>query len=293
MKKISLAENGSLISPIVAGVMKWGKWGAALDVTQMANLISGSVELGVTTFDHADIYGGYTTEEEFGNAFIETRIPRESVQLITKCGIKYRCDQRPNYKIKSYDHSAAHIKNSVENSLKNLNTDYIDLLLIHRPGPLMDPVEIAECIHELKQSGKIHFFGVSNFTPSQMSLFRREIEISTNQIEVSLKHLNPFTDGTLDYCFEHKIRPMAWSPLGGGKWMSENAAKFSEIANELNTTLDILCYAFLLHHPARIIPVIGTSKLDRIRLAIKALELKLSDEQWYELYTYSSGENLP
>lgn len=282
-----------MISPIVAGVMKWGKWGALLNKEEMANLIIGAVESEVTTFDHADIYGGYTTEEEFGNAFKETNIPRESVQFITKCGIKYKCDRRPNYRIKSYDHSAKHIIESVDNSLKNLKTDYIDLLLIHRPGPLMDPVEIAECIKALKKAGKVLHFGVSNFTPSQMSLIRREIEIETNQIEVSLKHMTPFTDGTLDYCLEHQIQPMAWSPLGGGKWLTEISPKLSAISNELKVSVDILCYAFLLHHPAGIIPVIGTSKLDRIRLACKALDLHLSDELWYELYIKTKGENLP
>lgn len=198
-------------SPIIAGTMNWGVWKAAFTTTQMAELINACLENGISTFDHADIYGGYTTEAEFGMALAQSGIARESIQLISKCGIQHTLGSRGN-KVKHYDYSKEYIIWSAENSLRHLQTDYLDLLLLHRPSPLMHPDEIAEAVTRLKSDGKIKSFGLSNFTNSQTELIRSRVDVSVNQIEFSATAYQPMLDGSLDYMIMHKIKPLAWSP---------------------------------------------------------------------------------
>ena len=200
-------------SRIISGTMTWGAWGSKFSIKQMQVLIEEAVGLGIYTFDHADIYGDYSTEQEFGKAFKESTIPRENVQFITKCGIQMPCEARP-LNVKYYDLSGAHIRMSVENSLKKLNTDYIDVLLLHRPSPLMDPSIIASEIQKLQKEGKVKQLGVSNFTSSQMQLIQKEVLLSWNQIECSLTHEISMFDGTLDFMKFKDIGAMAWNPLG-------------------------------------------------------------------------------
>ncbi|HEY0091918.1 MAG TPA: aldo/keto reductase, partial [Flavobacterium sp.] len=194
------------LSKIIAGTMTWGSWGKNLDSTEMATLINVCLESKINSFDHADIYGGYTTEAAFGMAFRESGVSRTEIKLISKCGIQYPSEAR-SLGVKHYDYSQSYIIWSVENSLRNLRTDYLDLLLLHRPSPLMVADEIAAAIEQLKSEGKIREFGVSNFTPSQTDLIKSKIHISYNQIQFSLTHPEAMTDGSLDHMQMNGIRP--------------------------------------------------------------------------------------
>ncbi len=213
-------------SRIISGTMTWGAWGAQMSTSQMQAQIEKYFALGITTFDHADIYGGYTTEAEFGAGFAQSNVAREEVQFITKCGIQMPCQAR-SLPVKHYDYSAQHIQKSVENSLSALNTDYIDLLLLHRPSPLLDVEIVTETIQKLQHQGKIKAFGVSNFTPSQIALLEKEIKVSWNQIECSLTHEIPMFDGTLDFMATQSIGAMSWSPLGS--YFKENNSQTARI----------------------------------------------------------------
>jgi predicted oxidoreductase len=300
--KTKLTEKGPLLSRIIFGTMKWGEWGANLTPKEMLSLIHQSHDLGVTTFDHADIYGHYTTEETFGKALASNPSLRQNIQLITKCGIRLLTPNRPFNKVHSYDTSRKHIILSLENSLRELRTDYIDLLLIHRPSPLMDPDEIAEAFTTLKEGGKVLHFGVSNFTPSQFEMLNSRIPLVTNQVEASILHLNPFLDGTFDQCLQHKISPMVWSPLGGGKVFTdledEQVIRIREVCEKIgkkhgNYQIDQVLIAWLLKHPSGILPVLGTSKISRIKDAIEALTLELTTEDWFEIWVASTGYPIP
>lgn len=284
-------------SKIIAGTMTWGQWGKQLSKAKMQDLISHCLDLEITTFDHADIYGAYTTEEEFGTAMADLQLERNSYELITKCGIQYQSDNRNN-KVKHYDYSKDYIIWSVNQSLKHLKTDYIDCLLLHRPSPLMDGDEIAEAITTLKKDGKIKCFGVSNFTQSQMDLIGLRIDIEVNQIECSLTQYNSLFDGTLDYMTLNGIKAMAWSPLGGiFKQANEQNDRIEEVMTDLtkkyNSSIDQLALAWLLRHPAQISPVIGTTDPNRIKLAKEALSITLELEDWFLLLVASQGHKVP
>lgn len=299
--KIKIAPNGPTFSRLIFGTMRLGVWGANMNTADYEKITQKSIELGITTFDHADIYGHYTTEGEFGKVLKQQPSLRQKMEIITKCGINLTTPNRPNFKIKSYDTSKAHILQSTENSLKELGTDYLDLLLIHRPSPLMQPDEIAEAFTELQAQGKVRYFGVSNFTPSQFSMLNSRFELVTNQIEVSINHLAPMTDGTLDQCMEKRIKPMAWSPLGGGKVFTDledtQVQRIRKVGLELMekhgaTGLDEILLAWLLKHPAGILPVLGTTKIARLETAVNALKIKLTDEEWFELLEASVGSEV-
>lgn len=289
------------LSPVIAGCMKWGQWGVKYSTAQYLQLIDGCVAANITSFDHADIYGDYTVEEEFGNALKQKPHLRQQMQLITKCGIRRLTPNRPEHKIHSYDTSKEHIIQSVERSLKNLNTDYIDLLFIHRPDPLMNPAEIAEAFSQLKKDGKVLHFGVSNFTPSQMDMMVTAFNVEYNQLEVSVLHLDPFHDGSLDKCIEHAIRPMSWGPLGSGKLYGaegdERNIRILAVANLLaekyNAAVDQILLAFLFKHPSRIIPVIGSTKIERLKTAYASSKINIEREEWFMLWRASKGHEIP
>lgn len=280
-------------SDMIAGCMSWGKWGKQFSKQEMIAQIQLTLEAGITTFDHADIYGDYTTEQEFGSAFVQSGIKRESIQLISKCGIQLVGKTRKT-KTKHYNTSKEYIVWSVEQSLKNLQTDYLDLLLIHRPSPLMDPNEISEAIHTLKESGKILDFGVSNFTPSQLLLVENKTPVSVNQIEFSLTQHQAIYQGTLDQLFVKKIRPMSWSPLGNyfkeKNKTNERIRKVMEkLTKKYHATEDQLLLAWILNHPSRVIPVLGTTKKNRLEKAVQSLNIKLELEDWFDLLEKSQG----
>lgn len=299
--KVNLTTEGPQLSRIIAGVMNWGVWGAQLSEQDMSKLIVDCCAMGVTTFDHADIYGMYTTEGEFGKAFQMTGLNREDVQYITKCGICLPSDTFPSFNIKSYNTTKEHIIQSVERSLSELKTDYIDVLLIHRPSPLLDPKIVADAIHQLKSEGKILHFGVSNFTPMQLDMLASYCPIVTNQVEASVMATDVFLDGTLDHALQHRYLPMAWSPLGGGSLFSSTSeydlvskrGRLLTVCDKLGLELDDLCYAFLLHHPSRILPITGSSKIDRIKKAVSGMEIELSNQDWFMIWEACLGNEVP
>lgn len=277
--------------------MSWGIWGKKLTTKVQAEMIQFCAENENTTFDHADLYGDYTTETDFGKAFVESGIKREEILLITKCGIQ-NPGQTRNNKVKHYNYSKEYIIWSAEASLKNLKTDYLDTFLLHRPSPLMQPDEIAEAITILQKSGKIKEFGVSNFTPSQVNLIDAKIPISVNQIEFSLTQHTAMQNGSLDQMLQKEIQPMSWSPLGSVfKVENEQTIRIKPVLKRLSTKYtvseDAILLAFILKHPAKVSPVIGTTNKDRILNANKALQVDLELEDWFELLVASRGQEVP
>ena len=283
-------------SRLIAGTMTWGLWGKKFSKKDMEATIRHCISCGITTFDHADLYGGYTTEADFGKAFETSGIERESIQLITKCGIQDLSGNRAN-KVKHYDYSKAYIIKSAEASLKHLKTDYLDVFLLHRPSPLMVAEDIAEAITRLKKEGKIKHFGVSNFTPSQMELLGLRTDIDINQIEFSLTQPKAMYDGTLDYMMTCGIVPMAWSPLGSVfKADTEQTRRIHKqlglFLEKYNATEDQLLLAWILKHPAGIHPVVGTTTKERLKLAAEAVQINLEDEDWFLILQASRGHEV-
>jgi predicted oxidoreductase len=284
-------------SRIIAGAMTWGIWGKQFSAGEMSNRMHQCLDLGITSFDHADIYGGYTTEADFGRAFRESGITREKLQFISKCGIQYVCEKRDN-KIKHYNYERDYIIWSAEESLRNLKTDYLDLFLLHRPSPLMQPEEIAGAIGQLKKDGKIRHFGVSNFTPTQVALIASALPVEANQVEISLTSDGAMYDGTLDDCMINRRIAMAWSPLGSYfRKEGEQQKRIWEVLEKFKakykaTELQLLL-AWLLKHPARICPVIGTTDSTRIKESADALSIELELEDWFELTTAARGHKVP
>jgi predicted oxidoreductase len=284
-------------SKIIAGTMTWGVWGKNCSTPQMIELMNLCLESGISTFDHADIYGGYTTEEAFGKAFGESQIDRKDIQLISKCGIQMMSEKRSNT-IKHYEYSKEYIIASAEQSLKNLQTDYLDLLLLHRPSPLMQVDEIAEAVEKLKIDGKILDFGVSNFTPSQSDLIETKTKINYNQIEFSITHLEPMIGGSLDHMQTNRITPMCWSPLGTVfRKDNEQSERIQKVANELaskyDVSNDIILLAWILKHPAGILPVCGTSDKNRLTRLMHATTIEMELQDWFLLWTASTGNPVP
>lgn len=283
--------------PIV-GCMRWGIWGENFTTSQYEQKINQCLEIGLDIFDHADIYGHYTTEAEFGNALKGNTNLRSQIKIITKCGINMLTPNRPQHAIKSYDTSAAHITKSVEQSLQNFHTDYIDTLLIHRPDILIDVEEVGATIAALKKAGKIKSFGVSNFTTSQVALLQKYIPVEHHQVEISVTNLNAFENGILDQCQLEKIEAQSWSPMGNGIF-TENTDQHSRIlaqadslSKEYECSINQILLAFIYAHPSQIVPVIGTTKFERISEAKKAMEIELKREDFYKLWTASTGKEV-
>ena len=281
------------MSDIVVGTMRWGIWDANFKTSDYQRMIEKSLELGFTTFDHADIYGDHTTEIEFGEVLKSNTELREQMEIVTKCGILRVCDNKPQHYIKAYDSSKEHILQSAEDSLRQLGTDYIDVLLLHRPDFLMNPDEIGEAFELLYRSGKVRSFGVSNFTKSQVEMLSESVPVGTHQLEISVKALQAFSDGTLDQCTKDGIVPMAWSPLGGGDLPKALVEELKKWADEFGTTPQVIALAWLMQHPAGILPVIGTTKEDHLVKSKEALSIKLDRQQWYSIYQASTGVRIP
>jgi predicted oxidoreductase len=285
------------ISPIIAGAMNWGIWDKNLNTKEMENMIHLCVENKITTFDHADIYGDYTTEADFGKALVSSKIDRTKIQLISKCGIQMVTKNRNN-SIKHYEYSKDYIIWSVENSLKNLATDYLDVLLLHRPSPLMQADEIAEAVAKLKAEGKIVDFGLSNFTASQTELIRQKTKVCFNQIQFSATHHEAMLDGSLDYMQTHGIRPMSWNPLGSVfREDNEQTRRMKKLLAQLvakyGVGSDTILLSWILQHPAQVIPIAGTVNVARIQALMKATELPLEKEDWFAIWSGSMGKNVP
>ena len=276
--------------------MTWGKWGKKLSTAKMVSLMEHCLEQRITSFDHADIYGDYTTESQFGSAFVESGIAREQIQLISKCGIQFEVEGRTN-RVKHYDYGKAYIIESAERSLKMLRTDYLDLFLLHRPSPLMHPGEIAEAVGHLKESGKIKQFGVSNFTPSQIRLLEKELPVQGNQVEFSLTSNSVMNDGTLDDCLLHDRLAMSWSPLGVYFREDTEANKrirtvLADLTKKYGATEDQLLLAWILRHPSKIHPVVGTATPQRLTLAMQAIQFEMELQDWFLLLEANEGHEV-
>ena len=289
-------KNTPTYSKIIAGTMTWGKWGKRLSTDEMIGLMNHCFDIGITTFDHADIYGDYTNEEDFGTAFMKSGLKRENIQLISKCGIQFKEEARDN-KVKHYNYEERYIIWSVEQSLKKLKTEYFDMFLLHRPSPLMDQHEISKAVEKLKRDGKIRQFGVSNFTPSQIALLETAVRVEGNQVECSLTHNEVMEDGTLDDCIIKERMAMAWSPLGTYFRKSSDQSKRIQKVMDLLTdkykaTEDQLLLSWIMKHPANIFPVVGTATPERLSLAMKAVDISLELEDWFLLLEASNGEEV-
>ena len=298
--KLALNDNLSL-SRIIHGYWRLRDWN--LSDQELLKLIEQVLELGITSFDHADIYGNYTCEAYFGRALALKPSLRDEMELISKCGIRLNTEANPELDVKIYDYSFNYIIQQAEASLKHLGTDRLDLLLLHRPAPFFNPEEVAKAFDKLKQSGKVLNFGVSNFTPMQFDSLQSHLDmpLATNQVEISVSCLEHFENENMEFLQKHKIKPMAWSPLAGGGLFKPQSDKehrlhsvLKEIAAALNVeSIDQVMYAWLLKHPAGIMPIVGSQHINRIKSAVDALEVEMSLEQWYKIYIASKGEELP
>ena len=290
----------NLMSQFALGFWRAKDWNYSSQ--QILDLVKQSIELGISTIDHADIYGKFSCEEIFGEALKLEPSIRHKIQLVTKCGIKFQAPKFPEYTMHIYDTSKEHIIKSAENSLKNLSTDYIDILLIHRPDPLMNADEISEAFYQLKKDGKVLNFGVSNFLQDQFNLLqsRLDFKLVTNQIEVSVLCTEHFDNNNIYFLQEKRIQPMVWSPFAGGRIFYENSEKANRVRNVLfelaykyQVEIDAIAAAWLLTHPINFVVVLGTGKIERIKKAIKARDFKLTKEEWFKIWTASKGEDIP
>jgi predicted oxidoreductase len=296
MERINLTSDVSL-SRLIYGMWRIGD-DADTSTSHVQAKIESCLSQGITTMDQADIYGGYEAEEILGNALKSTDL-RDKIEIVTKCDIVAPAGRYSEARVKYYNTSHAHLMASVEHSLRLMGTDYIDLLLIHRPDPLMDAEETGTALDEIVASGKARSVGVSNFKLHDWTLLQSAMKtpLVTNQIELSLLAHDGFTNGDVAYLQERNIAPMAWSPLGGGSLFSQDnkdlldALKVIGEANGVDETA--VAVAWLLAHPARIMPVMGTNSLDRIGKISDALKVKMDRETWFELYTAALGNEVP
>ena len=286
------------LSPVIAGCWRMSEWNWT--PAERLRWIEQCLDRGVTTFDHADIYGGYTVEALFGEALALAPHLRERMQIVSKCGIKLVHPNRPAHRIKSYDTSAAHLIASVDNSLRALKTDRLDLLLIHRPDPLLNPAELGGAVAKLKAAGKIRDFGVSNFTMSQFAMLNQWVPLATNQIELHPLHRAPLHDGTLDQLMALDLRPMVWSPLAGGRLFTGDApdalrvrAVLQDIAAHHGVSAATIAYAWLLRHPSQPSPIVGSRRIEALDEALAACELTLDAEHWHAIWSAGEGAEVP
>lgn len=295
MERVHLVDDLQF-SRIIHGQWRLADW--ELSDQQVLHLVEQCLDLGITTIDTADIYGQYECESLFGKALSLKPEIREKLEIVTKCGIKLT--SKEDVSLNHYDSSKKHIIESVHSSLKNMNIEYIDVLLIHRPDVLMNPSEVADAFSLLKQQGKVRHFGVSNYSPSQVTMLQSYLDMPliTNQVELSVLERGQFENGTIDQAIERKMAPMAWSPLAGGSIFTSNDEKVVRVRTTLEkmtvemgaTSIDQVMYAWLLKHPANIMPIVGSGKIERIRNAVDALKLTMTREQWYELWVASRGK---
>ncbi len=300
MEKIKLSSTLD-VSRFALGFWRLKDW--KMSSSELLHFVESVLDTGISTFDHADIYGDYSCEALFGEVLKQQSALRHKMQLITKCGIKLPSSKFPERRINYYDTSHAHIVKSVEQSLKNLHTDYLDLLLIHRPDPLMNPAETARAFEELHKSGKVLHFGVSNFLSADMEMLQAHLNLPlvTNQVEISPLQPEHFQNGNMAYFLQKGIHPMAWSPLAQGKLFhgnDESSKRMNKMLKEIacrhgTENLSAVALAWLLKHPTGIIPVLGTGKLYRIQEALEAFDISLSTEEWFEVYVAGRGCRMP
>lgn len=296
--RLQIAPNGPEFSRIVLGLWRLSSW--QMSPAQRATFLQAALELGITTIDQADIYGDYTSETLLGEAFAHSPGLRQHFQIVTKCGIQFPAALRPAQTSHIYNTTAQHIIASAENSLRSMQIDAIDLLLIHRPDPLMDADEMAEAFSHLHASGKVKYFGVSNFTNTQFELLHSRYPLVTNQVECSLMQMAPIYDGSFDLCQRLRIAPMIWSALAGGALFSdvgENAqairACLEGIAQQLDVSASCVALAWILNLPSRPLVLTGSSRISVLTEAVQATQLRLSREHWFDLWRAAKGFDIP
>ena len=286
-------------SRLAQGYWRLAEWG--MSDQELVRFIEQGIEAGITTVDHADIYGDYLCETLFGKALALKPSLRDKLQVITKCGIMLPSKQRPEITSHRYDQSTGHIIQSVDHSLSNLQVESIEMLLLHRPSPLMDPDHIAEAFEHLYTVGKVKHFGVSNFSAQQFDLLqsRLDMPLLVNQVELSPLELKHFKDGTLEHAQQHAVTPMAWSPFAGGDLFKLEGINptlhqaMSVVAEAHQASLDQIALAWLLRHPSGIVPVLGSGQIERVQSAQKALLITLTDDEWFAIWVASQGHPVP
>jgi predicted oxidoreductase len=295
MEKIYLSDSGPKVSPAIYGFYRWS--GSYVNENKMEKIVRLCLDLGINTFDHGDTYGDYQCEEIFGNVSKSIGIKRENIVLFTKCGLNLPHPSHPEYRVKHYDTSREHIISSVENSLKNLRTDYIDVFLLNQLDPLSNLEETALALQKLKETGKIKNVGVVNFSVFQHQLLSSylRIPIVTNHIELNLLNTTAFDNGQVDYIKQKYMRPLATSPLAEGMIANSNEkiplrlrGKLEEFASKYNSHFESIAIAWLAKLGA--LPLIGTTDEDRIKNIAAAFKINLDRQDWYELYAVSRGE---
>jgi len=295
--KITIAAGGPTFSRLAQGL--GSIWRKIPDARDMRDYLAACLDEGITTLDNSDIYGGGLAETLLGEALAPGPSLRERLQLVTKCDIVGKTATTVHH----YDTGKEHIVFSAEQSLHRLRTDRIDVLLLHRWDPLMDADEVAEAYTDLKASGKVLHFGVSNHTPPQFELLasRLSFPLVTNEVEFSVLNMQASFDGTLDQCQRLRISPMAWGPLGGGKLFTsdtEQAVRVRQALREVGdmqggASLDQVALAWILRHPAKIVPILGTGQQSEMKSAVKAAALELNRDQWFRIWTASQGHDVP
>lgn len=295
MDRVTLSDQLEF-SRIVYGMWRLGD-DTDTSPAQVERKIQSCLDQGITTFDQADIYGDYGAEAVLGAALRANPALRDQMEIVTKCDIVAPCGRYADAPVKYYDTSRAHIVKSVETSLQEMAIDHIDLLLIHRPDPMMDHMETGAALDEVVDSGKVRAVGVSNFRPWDWELLQSgmKTQLVTNQIELSLGEISPFTNGDLAFHQRQDHALMAWSPLGGGSLMQADSP-VSKVADEIAAQFGVdraaVAVAFLLAHPAKILPVMGTNNLDRIAQISDALKVKLDRVSWFRLYEAALGREV-
>jgi predicted oxidoreductase len=302
MKRLRLAPDGPEVSRLAYGVWRLGDDPEGADVARIRAKMDVCLENGITTFDHADIYGLYTCEGLFGRALAEAPELRGGMEIITKCGINVPCENRPGVRVAHYDATTAAIQRCVDRSLRELHTDYVDVLLIHRPDWLTSAEETARGLERVVEAGKVRHVGVSNYSVHQFALLAGFLRrpLVTNQVEVNLLHTDAIYDGTLDQCQGRGAHPMAWSPLAGGRLMTGDGeaavrtrSALMRIAAEYGVSAEALALVWVAALPSQPQVVIGTNRLERIREAAASERITLDRQHWYELWEAAKGRKIP
>lgn len=300
MRTVTMGQSDIQLSRLIYGVWRLSE-AKDTSVKHVREKVDLCLEQGITTFDHADIYGDYECEKLFGKVLAQDPALRTKMQLISKCDIALLSEKFPDRRVKFYDTSAGYINASVDQSLQNLSTDHLDVLLIHRPDPLMNAAETGAALDALIDSGKVRTVGVSNFGVWDWRLLQANMRhpLVANQVEISLLQRDTFTDGTLSAMQLDKLTPMAWSPLAGGDLFADSpqtrrlAPLFARLAEQQGASADHVALAWLLAHPANIMPIVGTNNVSRIK-ALSAVEnIQIDRETWFELWTAAAGHEVP
>jgi predicted oxidoreductase len=295
--RITTRKDGLALSRVIAGMWRLGEWD--MSVQQRIAFIEECIAIGVTSFDHADIYGNYSVEGLFGEALRAQPSLRGRMEIVSKCGIKLVSPARPAHTIQHYDTSLEHIVASCEESLRQLDTDYLDLLLIHRPDPLMNFDEVAEAFTRLQAAGKVRHVGVSNFTRHQFESLNRRVPLATNQVEFSPLHTAPLFDETFDGLQDLGISPMIWSPLAGGCLFGAQDARsanlravIQEIADRLGQSFTSVVFAWIMALPSRPMPLTGSGKIASVATAVAATTFSLARSDWFAILRAARGHEV-